>query len=78
MTCSMIDVSNENDESTHFRLLSTNNTLHFCHLLITFANSLDKMSVLIWIYTVCHSVNIPEKTLEKNNFKNSQQMTTKA
>ena len=41
-----------------------------CHLLITFANSLDqirpdKMSSLIWIQTIC----IPERFFEKINLK---------
>ena len=37
---------------------------YFCHLLITFANSLDpdhdQMSVLIWIQTIWHSDSVPD------------------
>ena len=50
----------------------------FCHLLITFANNLDadeddKMSVLIWIQTVCHADSVPERIFGKVDFEKKKQ-----
>ena len=41
---------------------------YFCCLLITFANSSDRTLVLIWIQTVCHSDNVPERVFEEVSF----------
>ena len=49
----------------------------FCRLLITFANSLDKMSGLIWIQTVWHSYGISEMFFKKVNLKRNPQRTKK-
>ena len=47
-------------------------------LMITFTNSLDRTSFLIWIKIVCQSDNVPERIFfEKVNFENNQQTTKK-
>ena len=47
------------------KFTSLHTSSDFFHLLITFANTvwIDKMSVLIWIQTICHSDSVLERIL---------------